>query len=799
MSIFANEGKNVLVSYNYMLRVEGIYDLPCKSVHSFTKENEFEYVQEGGLNDYVHMLRKPISKPFSFTVERYVGTDPYPPLPMGDELILPVILMVSSSPNQFEKAKRTFVFTGCTVMSKTYGELNAERSGILTETIVIGYREMMEVTVPVHFGEDGSLWSFDGKKVLGNNKTSAVRNKQTASKKRSWMVGTKEEDGQEATMLRVQSAKRRGDLPERQNDVINPIKKRLWKFNGKDYLGNDDKSRKTFEFEGEAQKQRYWLETTSPIVQNEDSEKKQDAKELADGKEIAVSVKREKMQSAKTRYMMTGLKDTASGGKQRYWLEATLPIMQNEDSEKKQDAKELAGTKEVSVAVSRERMQSAKTRYTMTGIKDSTDGAKHRYWIENTLFPEGYKEGQSNGVRVQQQSAKTRYKVTSLDDPAAKAQRYWIKNTLFPEGYKEQTANGNRVQQQSAKNRYQITGLDDSAAKAQRYWIKNTLFPEGYKEQATNGNRVQKQSAKNRYQATGLNDAERLGQRYWIKNTLFPAGYKESTENSNRVQIKSAKDRYALTGINVLSSPADQRYWLERKLFPEGYTKGADGTRNRVQKASAKDRMSVVSKNEQTEQNVRLWKFNQKQAEGSGNISHKSVANTVPEQRRWTDGQASARKQENAVAQPGEKRRWAFRAKNVEGNSNRSGKTAPDSKAKVRKWELKKGDFQGSGTASANHGPESKARRRKWTMVKGKGRGEKSANHGPNSTAKKRKWEMTSSKEGKGNKSANKGPNSKAEQRAWPKASSARQYEDGGRGIAPRRWPEVSSARKYEG
>ena len=168
-----NQSKNVLVNYNFMLRVEGIYDLPCKSVHSFTKENEFEYVQEGGLNDYVHLLRKPVSKPFSFTVERYVGMDIVPPLPLGAELILPVILMVAPNANQFDKAKRTFVFTGCTVMSKTYGELNAEKSELLTETIVIGYREMTEVTIPVHSGSDGKLWKFDGTNVDGNGERSA--------------------------------------------------------------------------------------------------------------------------------------------------------------------------------------------------------------------------------------------------------------------------------------------------------------------------------------------------------------------------------------------------------------------------------------------------------------------------------------------------------------------------------------------------------------------------------------------------------------------------------------------------
>ena len=42
VAFFSNAGgHDVLVSYNYMLRVEGMYDLPCKAVHSFTKENEF--------------------------------------------------------------------------------------------------------------------------------------------------------------------------------------------------------------------------------------------------------------------------------------------------------------------------------------------------------------------------------------------------------------------------------------------------------------------------------------------------------------------------------------------------------------------------------------------------------------------------------------------------------------------------------------------------------------------------------------------------------------------------------------
>ena len=228
VAFFSNAGgHDVLVSYNYMLRVEGMYDLPCKAVHSFTKENEFEYVQEGGLNDYVHLLRKPITKPFTFTVERYVGTDAIPVLPLGAELVLPVILMVSPFPNGFGQSKRTFVFTGCTVMSKTYGELNAERSGLLTETIVIGYREMTEVTIPVHAGSDGPVWEFDGRNRDGNKKLTAIRTVESADnmpKQRQWGFDKNNYQGSG-----TQSAKKPLADDVSATDLITD---RKWKFDG---------------------------------------------------------------------------------------------------------------------------------------------------------------------------------------------------------------------------------------------------------------------------------------------------------------------------------------------------------------------------------------------------------------------------------------------------------------------------------------------------------------------------------------------------------------------------------------
>ena len=150
----SNQGLTPLVNYNFTLQVEGVYNLPCKSVHVFHRENEYETLQEGGLNDYVHMLRKPISKPMTFQVERYVGIDMLDPLALGTELILPVLLQVSRYTGNGEvldladSMQRVYTFTGCTVIAKDFGELSAERSGLLVETTTIAYREMICVDNP---------------------------------------------------------------------------------------------------------------------------------------------------------------------------------------------------------------------------------------------------------------------------------------------------------------------------------------------------------------------------------------------------------------------------------------------------------------------------------------------------------------------------------------------------------------------------------------------------------------------------------------------------------------------------
>lgn len=224
-----NQGKNPLVNFNFMLRVELMFDLPCKSVRAFSRELEYDYIQEGGLNDYVHMRRKPITKPFTLEVERYVGVDYLDPLPLGADLTLPVLLFVGRNHDQFIPGvvARTYVFTGCTVMKKTYGDLVADQSGLLVETTTLGYREMLCVDIP---------WS-----EVGNDIPKDIKNgpKPTESK-------TQEKTGEERKAIaqslyeEAKRAKERADTEFKADELTALLKEledaieKLNKLTGKD-------------------------------------------------------------------------------------------------------------------------------------------------------------------------------------------------------------------------------------------------------------------------------------------------------------------------------------------------------------------------------------------------------------------------------------------------------------------------------------------------------------------------------------------------------------------------------------
>ncbi len=176
MGIHVEKGISPVINNNFLLRVEAVFDLPCRKVSNIQVEQEFETIQEGGVNDYVRLRKKPASKPNTFQVERYVGVNYFDPLILGYQPLLPILLYVDRYANNFDFPSRTFIFTGCTVTAKNYGEMNAESSGLMVETTTIAFQQMY--VIDNLFGEPKPEWQFDvsGKKMEGLGQRKAILN-----------------------------------------------------------------------------------------------------------------------------------------------------------------------------------------------------------------------------------------------------------------------------------------------------------------------------------------------------------------------------------------------------------------------------------------------------------------------------------------------------------------------------------------------------------------------------------------------------------------------------------------------
>lgn len=184
--------KNPLINNIFLLRVDAVYDLACTKVSGIVQEKEYENIVEGGVNDYVQLREKPSSKPNILQVERYIGEKYLDPLPVGKRCEIPLVLYVARHLKTFTDAPMKFTFSGCTVLSKKYGDLDAEHSGLMTETIQIAYQKVAvekkanEIIKP--------LWKFDksGKKYGGTGLRRAqydkneIRKKEMEEMSRKW-------------------------------------------------------------------------------------------------------------------------------------------------------------------------------------------------------------------------------------------------------------------------------------------------------------------------------------------------------------------------------------------------------------------------------------------------------------------------------------------------------------------------------------------------------------------------------------------------------------------------------------
>lgn len=180
---------NPMPNYIFLLRVDAVYDLPCTKVSGIAQEKEYENIMEGGVNDYVQLREKPASKPSILQVERYIGEQHFDPLPVGYQCQMPLVLYVGRYVHDFNHAVMTFTFSGAVVTSKKYGELDAEKGGLMSVTTEIAYQQ---VTVEnANAGEIRTPWEFDstGMRFQGKGKRYAVYDHQELRKAEMERIG----------------------------------------------------------------------------------------------------------------------------------------------------------------------------------------------------------------------------------------------------------------------------------------------------------------------------------------------------------------------------------------------------------------------------------------------------------------------------------------------------------------------------------------------------------------------------------------------------------------------------------
>lgn len=249
---YSTDRWDILPNFRFILRVEGYFDVPLKSIRPFSKENEYEYIEEGGMNDYVHVKRKHITKPHTLQVERYITDDFYDPMPNGSPFTLPLLLFVGgNNASDFSwRPSRTYVFFGSLVMNKEIGGFDAEKSGLLTETITISYQQTYSIDTPEIFESAPEAWSFSKgiKNAYANQGMFDLEaNKRTrkefeeAAAENLWEFG---EDASEYLGNGIRSAEEDGKKISQNKKTLKQLttsaKANMWHFgkDASDYLGN---------------------------------------------------------------------------------------------------------------------------------------------------------------------------------------------------------------------------------------------------------------------------------------------------------------------------------------------------------------------------------------------------------------------------------------------------------------------------------------------------------------------------------------------------------------------------------
>lgn len=231
MGAYDNEGyrkafgsATPLTNFSFILRVEGALEIPIKGVRPIVRNNNYERIKEGGINDYVHFKRKPVEEAYTIQIERYLSNSVLDPLANGVELTIPLILQVmktnsfrNSSDKEDQNTGKVYVFTGCVVMGREYGALDSERSGLATEIITIGYKELFVLPNITSLGGENPS-KFDASKNNTARLEQDKKNKEADEKKKKDEEAKRKAYAEQEKKAAEDEKKRREELKKKTDE-----------------------------------------------------------------------------------------------------------------------------------------------------------------------------------------------------------------------------------------------------------------------------------------------------------------------------------------------------------------------------------------------------------------------------------------------------------------------------------------------------------------------------------------------------------------------------------------------------
>ncbi|MBQ8946028.1 MAG: hypothetical protein IJ058_04355 [Lachnospiraceae bacterium] len=823
---------NVIPAYRFQLKVNGVFDIPLKSVRPINRKYEYENIQEGGLNDYVHIKRKPISQPYELIVERYMMTEIDDKLAVGSKMTLPLILYVGRANGRelsISQASRWYVFTGAQVLNVEFGGLDSERSGLLTETVTIGYNMMFAISSSSDSNADEQPFDIRSmgtvQETMGNTKWSFLtaankdrvgkyatkkgiieigrKEMETAAKERLWQFdGDKENPATKAG--KGKSSRQNGTYvvdkdgkptsavtglttPEASRGVLEG-KRSLWQFalgaDGKTaavegnevrhvqnyrQTGKDTDGSAVYSGIGRASATKVEMEGAAATHLFQFGK---DASEIAGNGVLSSQNYREtgKDDAGAPQYAGIGKaqkskEDMAKGRK--YWQFDGVAKAGKGDASR-QNAKSALGLSEEQAA------QSGIGKAESTRAEMETEANRHLF-----KFTESAKDFKGNGVVSARKDENSK-----MDKTKATLWEFAKEEITGPEPPPSMDGNGVRHVQNALKGKDDsgndvITGMGHVELRkaemlsAHRLWeLTDQYTKDG------NGVRSSQNGRDGEDGATGLVAVEASKSDLEEKRKLwkFSGTAKDGDGDRSRQNANKSDGDDSVSGLGTIELDRDKMekgasLWNYSEGFNEQGTK-ANHPVNELRKDAMEgnaDAPEYISAPSPSQPPARKWKFSGTDKTGGGTASHVSGETAEPS----LEEMAGKAKQHIFVKRPegGEKpqpRLWPDTKSAISGGN-------PNPQAEpIRKWP---------DTASAQKNPNtgSSPEARVWPASSSAVKGQQGQ------AAEKRQWPGTSSA-----RHPNQGE--PPEQRKWPDTASAQKNPNPGSAPSARLWPQVKSA-----